>query len=87
MTALLELSPVAAVWETWLRSIRRFPFISPPLRLALKGVQKIRTSMNREKKSDYIYHHKLFHGGCRMHATSLTKVYHVGACPQHSAAT
>ena len=52
---LLELSPVAAV--VWLRSIRRFPFISPPLRLVLKGVQKIRTSMNREKKSDYISHH------------------------------
>ena len=37
-----ELSAVAAVWESWLRSIHLFRFISPPLRLGLKGRPKVK---------------------------------------------
>ena len=46
---LLELSPVAPVLEFGLRSISRVPSIPPPLRLVLKGVQKIRAIMGRAK--------------------------------------
>ena len=61
-----------------------FPFISPPLCLGLKGVQKIRTTTRREKKTDNIYHHQLFHGDIdertrlcwvgRMHAPNFKNV-------------
>ena len=65
---LLELGPVAAVLETCLRSISRFRLFRPvehPLKFSPQsrlGVQKIRTTMRREEKTDIIYHHELFHG-------------------------
>ena len=40
-----------------------FSFNSHPLHLVLKGVQKMRTTMRREKKTDNIYHRWFFHGG------------------------